>query len=308
MRLGVLVIGLSACGGKSTTSYGGSYGGDESSYASTSRFSLVDCYRDCTAVEKQCRSGCADPATEDDDPALGDPGGDCHLGCSDDSVACDKVCADAVAEDRAERAARRDAETSASESCATHEVSLGPVNPPPYTCGTVGPYTAKVMLALNEYFGSVMVACACGPDLPMCRNNAVAMSGPGRGYLYYDPDYLLDNAIFSDSLLAAAWVLAHEAGHHIQRDRGGGGGLTITQELSADCYSGAFLGWLKCRGSDITDFDMQRTLGSVCRRGDGAGVSWLDPRAHGQCTQRVAAVAQGMKAFESGADIDRACK
>ncbi|MCC6875161.1 MAG: hypothetical protein IT378_12710 [Sandaracinaceae bacterium] len=158
------------------------------------------------------------------------------------------------------------------------------------------------MADVNQFFGNGVVACAYGIDQPFVMGNAVSYGG--TGYVYYDPAFLHGMTSATGSMLPAAMVLAHETGHEIQGLSSTGGSLSIARELGADCYSGYFLGYVVCQGR-ANMFDVMAAFDSACRA--GTNLPWWDPRAHGTCDQRVAAVQQGVAAYRAGASPLAAC-
>lgn len=164
--------------------------------------------------------------------------------------------------------------------------------------------TAYDMQKINEFWGSNMYACTCSPAAQFCAHNAYA-TPQTPGYIYYDPSLFLSLRSHG-SLLPAAWMASHEAGHNLQYAIGMNAAYSIARELSADCFSGYFLGWLVC-SNQATQFDISTTLKQVCLTQDSAGVPWFDPTAHGTCSQRVSAVQNGMKNYAAGILASVAC-
>ena len=164
------------------------------------------------------------------------------------------------------------------------------------------------MSDINTFWNSSIIGCSCGPDLPICQNNALALDyrQGGRGYVYYDPNILSLLSSIGGTNVAAAWFLSHEVGHNIQQEFGLSSQLSVARELSADCYAGYFLGWLKCIGR-IGDADITGTLRAACSAQDPAGTPWFAQGAHGTCEQRVSSVSTGISRYEQGIAPLNAC-
>lgn len=197
-------------------------------------------------------------------------------------------------------------------SCPDHPLGMAPLGPSPFSCGAAGPVTINLMGSINEFWGSNLVACVCGvtsPLGPYCPGNAAAAYelNAAFGYLYYDPNLLTNlQAYAGGSLLAPAWLLAHEAGHNVQAVKGLASPLSIARELSADCLAGYFVGWLACQG-EINEFDVEGTMVSVCATADSAATPWFHPTAHGTCQDRVNNTLWGMSAYFEGLLPEQAC-
>ncbi len=90
---------------------------------------------------------------------------------------------------------------------------------------------------------------------------------------------------------AAGTVLAHEWGHHIQRQLGWLSWATQRRyyagaELQADCYAGMFAGYAERRGLlEAGDLDEAGRL--MLAIGDEPGIRRNDPRAHGTSEERL---------------------
>jgi len=198
--------------------------------------------------------------------------------------------------------------------CSQQSLGMAPLGPPPFFCGAAGPATLALMDDINTFWGSALVPCVCGPDVPapfgpFCQGNAFAANAMNYlfGYIYYDPNKLAElQAIAGGSLLAPVWFLAHEAGHNVQATRGLASSYPIFMELSADCLAGYFVGWLACLG-EINEFDVQGALMSVCSTQDSIGTPWFDPSAHGSCQNRMDATVWGMNAYFTGTPPAQAC-
>jgi hypothetical protein len=90
-----------------------------------------------------------------------------------------------------------------------------------------------------------------------------------------------------------ATVIAHEIGHHVQREVGlPRNRLTIQRELGADCLAGMWSQDASHRGR-VDRADIVQALSTAWVGGDPAFVPWYAPGAHGSPTARVQAWATG---------------
>ena len=97
-------------------------------------------------------------------------------------------------------------------------------------------------------------------------------------------------------LLLDLAVLAHEWGHHVNRELGRGpysGGLSLTvkqEELAADWRTGVFLGWMLSSGAIGVD-DFTQTANLLFEMGD---YERLAPQHHGYPKDRFLALTRGL--------------
>lgn len=175
-----------------------------------------------------------------------------------------------------------------------------PTGRSPYQCGRPDAQTSAGMHDVNTFWNSGVVACAHGPDQPEVQGNAVSYGG--LGYVYFDPRFLA--SLGKTSALPPVMVLAHEMGHEIQGRFRTRSGVSIRDELGADCYSGYFLGWLACNGH-VSMADVQSTFAGTCAAGQN--LPWWTPGNHGTCQQRVQALQRGILAFQNGVAPINAC-
>jgi predicted metalloprotease len=164
---------------------------------------------------------------------------------------------------------------------------------------------------------SGMVASACGR----------ASSAMGPFYCPGDHQVYLDTSFFQEMQarlggggdFAQAYVIAHEVGHHIQtitgteqkvealRARGmpmeGGNGLSVRQELQADCYAGVWANRAQAQNQWLEQGDIEEALSTASAIGDdrlqrqSQGTVVPDSFTHGSSEQRVRWFRTG---FESG--------
>lgn len=99
-------------------------------------------------------------------------------------------------------------------------------------------------------------------------------------------------------LLLDLAVLAHEWGHHVNREKGRGpysGGFELSvrqEELAADWRTGVFLGWLLGNGVIAVD-DFTQTANLLFEMGDYERIT---PQHHGYPKDRFAALTRGLTA------------
>lgn len=169
------------------------------------------------------------------------------------------------------------------------------------------------MADVNHVWNSAIVACRCDaaaladPRNP-CANGAYAWPDT-PGYVFYD-QATLDAALATSGGLpsAAAWVIAHEAGHNVQFATGLSrvSATPVGMELSADCLAGYWIAVMSCEGrGNMADFMAAMT--TACSHQDPGGSPWFYPGTHGGCAQREAAVLTGIQAQQSGTDPLTAC-
>lgn len=134
---------------------------------------------------------------------------------------------------------------------------------------------------------------------------------PGDRQIYLDLDFFREMEERFDAAgdMARAYVIAHEVGHHIQnitgtmdrvrQARGGGramegaDGLSVRQELQADCYAGVWARRSNQRLRWLEPGDVESAIGAASAIGDDAlqnraqGFSVPDSFTHGSSKQRV---------------------
>jgi predicted metalloprotease len=131
-------------------------------------------------------------------------------------------------------------------------------------------------------------------DLPPCAAAASDISGNAfyctdRDVVAWDAEQLLPELRdkFGDFVIPV--VLAHEWGHAIQA-RSNFTARTVTKELQADCFAGA---WAKHAQDDkvfdVSSADLDLALAGILELRDTPGTSNIDPNAHGSGFDRVGA-------------------
>ena len=158
-----------------------------------------------------------------------------------------------------------------------------------------------------------------------------ASSASGPFYCPADHKVYLDTDFFEDMQqkfggggeFAQAYVIAHEVGHHVQtitgisalvqkaREAGeraeGDNGLSVRQELQADCYAGLWAYQAQARHQWLESGDIEQALATASAIGDdrlqkqARGEVVPDAFTHGTAEQRVRWFKTG---FESG-DVGR---
>lgn len=147
---------------------------------------------------------------------------------------------------------------------------------------------------LGHFWYSFFAPCDCSDIRSDCQMNAFASSA-SPGFIWYD-DFLINQMTNGDSLVPLAYLMAHEAAHHVQFAHNLTYMNSISAELSADCMAGYFLGYLACTGQ-VDGIDIDSSLGEICAAGDLPGTPWWDENAHGTCTQRVTAALDGIAGY-----------
>ena len=144
---------------------------------------------------------------------------------------------------------------------------------------------------------------------------------PGDRHVYLDLDFFreMETKFHAAGDFARAYVIAHEVGHHIQNitgvmqqvrqlaERGqpmeGATGLSVRQELQADCYAGIWANHAQQRLNWLDDGDIESALNAATQIGDDAlqkrsqGYVVPDSFTHGTSAQRVRWFRTG---FQSG--------
>lgn len=177
--------------------------------------------------------------------------------------------------------------------CPAVPARIAPTRLPQYSCGRLDSVNTAMAADVNRFWGSQVVACACGPDFPEGCEGAYSLFD--QGYIYIGVDFV-NGLAASGSLMPAQYVFAHEFGHEIQGHFVGLAPTTQQRELQADCLAGYYLGSLVCRGS-VNRNDVITTLATACIIADGTGNPITDLATHGTCDQRAQSVARGMQAY-----------
>lgn len=164
-----------------------------------------------------------------------------------------------------------------------------------------------------------------GADRSACGAADAAMGPfycPNDQTIYLDTDFfrVLDQQMGAGGEFAAAYVIAHEVGHHVQNELGTLGqvhqarsrmserdsnALSVRTELQADCYAGMW-----ARGArdifNIGRADVAEAMNAAARIGDDAlqrasrGVVVPDSFTHGSSEQRQTWFARGYDSGDPG--------
>lgn len=134
---------------------------------------------------------------------------------------------------------------------------------------------------------------------------------PGDQKVYLDLDFFreLQTRFHSKGEFAEAYVIAHEVGHHVQNQLGifaktaqmqqqgarleGASGLSVRQELQADCFAGVWANRTQQRLQWLQPGDVESALNAASQIGDDTlqrearGTVVPDSFTHGTSEQRV---------------------
>ena len=148
---------------------------------------------------------------------------------------------------------------------------------------------------------------------------------PNDAKIYIDPAFFseLSQRFGAPGDAAAAYVIAHEVGHHVQDLQGTlgqanqlqasgskteGNAVQVRVELQADCYAGVWAATARDeKGSIIEPGDVEEALRAAEAVGDDTlqkqaqGYVVPDSFTHGSSAQRQAAFQQGLKSANPGA-------
>jgi len=139
-------------------------------------------------------------------------------------------------------------------------------------------------------------------DFPPCAQDASEISGNAfycatKDVVAWDAEGLLPELKDKYGDFVIPVVLAHEWGHAVQ-GRSNFTARTVTKELQADCFAGA---WSKHAKEDgvfkVTAADLDTALAGILDLRDTPGTSNIDPNAHGSGFDRVSAFQDG---FDNG--------
>jgi predicted metalloprotease len=168
---------------------------------------------------------------------------------------------------------------------------------------------------LHLFRGSVQTACGAA-------STAVGpFYCPGDQKVYLDLDFFqeLQDRFHASGDFARAYVIAHEVGHHVQRLIGvfdkveqarrqgasmeGADGLSVRQELQADCFAGVWANRSQQSLNWLQDGDVESALNAASQIGDDTlqrearGTVVPDSFTYGTSAQRVRWFKTG---FDSG--------
>jgi predicted metalloprotease len=135
-------------------------------------------------------------------------------------------------------------------------------------------------------------------EVPPCATDASDVTGNAfycstENVVAWDAEQLLPGLKDKYGGFAIGVVLAHEYGHAVQA-RSNFTARTVTRELQADCFAGA---WSKHAQDnkvfDVTSADLDSALAALLDLRDTPGTSNIDPNAHGSGFDRVGAFQDG---------------
>ncbi len=176
----------------------------------------------------------------------------------------------------------------------------------------------KAIADLEEYWGKAMPDLyekdfepitggyyAVNPstdDAPPCARAASEVAGNAfycstKDVVAWDAEVLLPELQEKYGDFVIPVVMAHEWGHAVQA-RSNFTARTVTKELQADCFAGAWSKHAKDDGVfEVTAADMDTALAGILDLRDTPGTSNIDPNAHGSGFDRVSAFQDG---FDNG--------
>jgi predicted metalloprotease len=153
------------------------------------------------------------------------------------------------------------------------------------------------LYAIDSSTDPQQVPCASGPDINELLNNAFYC--PPADAVVWDQETFMPDLAERYGNFTVAVVIAHEWGHAIQ-ERAQFSGASVTTELQADCFAGAWVQHVDDGDSErfsVTTDDLDQALAGVLSLRDAPGGVADDPSAHGSGFDRVGAFQDG---FESG--------
>ncbi len=143
-------------------------------------------------------------------------------------------------------------------------------------------------------FDRAQVSSGCGV--------APAQIGPfycNIDHTMYYPAWFMEQQWRTHGDYAVVTIIAHEWGHAVQNLLGGlnTGDYTITIELEADCFAGAYTAYANGRSTKIRldASDIEEGANALFHAGDPDGTPWWDSQAHGTGNHRYEAFMEGFK-------------
>jgi predicted metalloprotease len=142
----------------------------------------------------------------------------------------------------------------------------------------------------------------CGPrplDYEEIANNAFYC--PTEDLVAWDEATLIPDLAEQFGPFTIGIVFAHELGHAIQFRSGDTNFPTLILEMQADCFAGAWTGWIAEGNSDdfaVTESELDNSVAGMTAIRDIPGTGADDPLAHGLAFDRVGSFQDG---FENGA-------
>lgn len=145
-------------------------------------------------------------------------------------------------------------------------------------------------------------AVTSSSEAPPCTSDPAEVAGNAfycstEDVVAWDAEGLLPSLKDKYGDFAIPVVLAHEYGHAVQA-RSNFTARTVTRELQADCFAGAWSKHVKDDGVfDVTSADLDNALAGILDLRDTPGTVHIDPNAHGSGFDRVGAFQDG---FDNG--------
>ena len=133
---------------------------------------------------------------------------------------------------------------------------------------------------------------------PPCASDASEVAGNAyycktEDVVAWDAEGLLPGLRENFGDFAIPVVLAHEYGHAVQA-RSNFTARTVTRELQADCFAGAWSKHVQDDGVfDVSSDDLDSALAGILELRDTPGTVNIDPQAHGSGFDRVGAFQDG---------------
>ncbi|WP_099040191.1 neutral zinc metallopeptidase [Mycobacterium neglectum] len=147
-------------------------------------------------------------------------------------------------------------------------------------------------------------AVAADSPAPPCTTSPEEVAGNAfycstEDVVAWDAQQLLPELQDKFGPFTIAVVMAHEWGHAVQT-RSNFTGRTVTKELQADCFAGAWSQHAQDdKVFDVNAADLDSALAGVLDLRDTPGTSKIDPNAHGSGFDRVSAFQDG---YDNGLD------
>jgi predicted metalloprotease len=143
----------------------------------------------------------------------------------------------------------------------------------------------------------------CGGVVPDYREIAEnAFYCPESDFIAWDDELLFPELERQFGPFTLGLVLAHEFAHAVQARAGFLGRYdTIATELQADCYAGAWTGWVADGNTpnfEITEDKLDSSVAGMIAISDVPGTGADDPQAHGSGFDRIGSFQEG---FQQGA-------
>lgn len=141
-------------------------------------------------------------------------------------------------------------------------------------------------------------AVTSSSDAPPCTSDPSEVAGNAfycstEDVVAWDAEGLLPSLKEKYGDFAIPVVLAHEYGHAVQA-RSNFTARTVTRELQADCFAGAWSKHVKDHEVfDVTSADLDNALAGILDLRDTPGTVHIDPNAHGSGFDRVGAFQDG---------------